>query len=123
MKIETDGKELLESKVFLAIGLGETVVTLGDDQEMLSFIFNFAEDENKKEAITWDVVDTRTLKVTLSNWNNSLGTTLVEPVAVGTYQKRRLFILFHVKKAGTSGQIREVTFSLYLGEEVQVGRD
>ena len=121
MKIRTGGKELLESATFLALGLGETVVTIGSERERLNFVFNFEEEEGKKEAIKWEAVDTKTLKITLSNWNNTLGTSLVEPVRVGTYQERQLFILFYIKKAGMEGQNREVTFSLYRGEEVHVG--
>ena len=122
MKIKTDEKELLESQTFFAIGLGETVITFGNDQEKLKFILDFVQDDkDKKISIKWDVVDSKTLKVTLPNWNNPLGTALIEPVEVGTYRKRRLFILFFIKKAGDKGQLREVTFSTYLGEEVQVG--
>ena len=76
MNIKTDGKDLLESETFVAVGLGETVVTIGAGQEMLSFVFDFVQDEDKPEgkiSIKWAVVDSKTLRVTLQNWNNSLG--------------------------------------------------
>lgn len=117
MKITIGQKELLESTSFLATGLGETVITVGE-QEPLRFILNFVEDADGKVAIKWEVVDNKTLRITLNNWSNPLGTTLGEPAEVGTYQNRRLFIMFVVCKAGDEGQNRTVTFSLYLGEKV-----
>ena len=121
MKIKTGGKELLESKTFLDLGHGETVVTIGDGPGALNFIFDFVKGE--KEAIAWKPVDKQSLKVTLTNWDNPLGTTLVNPLEVGTFKNRQLFILFYVKKAGSKGGLREVTVSLYLGEEVQGGQN
>ena len=122
MKIQTGEKELLESETFLTIGLGETVITVGDEpKEALKFIFDFVKGE--KQNIAWNAVDNKSLKLTLTNWDNPLGTTLTAPVEVGTFNNRQLFILFYVKKAGEDGQLREVTVSLYLGEEVQSGQN
>lgn len=118
MKITTGERELLESTCFLSTGLGETTITFGDQEEPLCFILNFVEDEGGKPETKWEPVDKKTLRVTLNNWNNPLGTTLVEPIEIGSYKKRRLFVLFFVCKAGAEGQIREVTLSLYLGERV-----
>ena len=115
MKITTGEKELLESTSFLTTGLGETVITVGD-QEPLRFLLNFVEDSDGKVEMNWKKVDDQTLRITLKNWNNPLGITLAEPVEVGTYQNRPLFILFFISKAGVEGQNRAVTFSLYLGE-------
>ena len=121
MKIETGDTELLRTETFLAIGLGETVITIDDGPESLRFILDFVASEENKEtpAINWETIDGKTAKVTLVNWNNPLGTTLVKPVQVGTYSKRQLSVLFFISKAGGEGEIREVTFSLYLGKEVQ----
>ena len=121
MKIKTGGKELFDSETFLAISLGETVITLGDGPEALSIIFDFVKGE--KQAITWNTVDNKSLKLTLTNWDNHLGSTLTRPVEIGTFKNRQLFLLFNVSKAGQEGDIREVTVSLYLGEEVQGGRN
>ena len=122
MKIQTGGKELLESRSFLALGLGETVIEIEDGQESLKFILNFIEVKGKKKLdLKWEVADKKTLKFTLTNWDNPLGTTLIEPLEVGIYKKRGLFVSFFVCKAGSKGQNRDVTFALYLGEKVQDG--
>ena len=95
MKIQTGGKELLDSGSFLALGLGETVIEVEDGQESLEFILNFIEVEGEKKLdVKWEVADKRTLKFTLTNWNSPLGTTLIEPLEVGTYKKRQLFVSF-----------------------------
>ena len=124
MKIKTGGMDLLESETFLAVGDGETVITIREGPDLLCFILNFVEGEGeKKMALHFEGAGKNSLKVNLINWSNPLGTTLNEPVEVGTYLKRQLFMLFNISKAGTAGQLREVTFSLYLGEEVQDGHN
>ena len=123
MKIKTGGKELFKTETFLAVGLGETEVAITDGPEALHFVFNFVETEGEKEAMSIDgeTIDGHTLRLTLTNWNNPLGTTLIEPVEIGTYSGRKLFALFFVQKAGAKGQLRLVNLSLYLGAEVQHG--
>ena len=124
MKIKTGGMDLLESETFLAVGDGETVITIREDLDLLSFILNFVEAEGeKKMTVNFEAVGKNTLKVNLTNWSTPFGTTFIEPVEVGTYHKRRLFILVNISKAGGRGHLREVTFSLYLGEEVQDGHN
>ena len=120
MKIQTGGMELIDSEAFIAVGLGETILEIGDGSDMLRLILNFVESEGeKKTTVEFNPVDGRTLNVILTNWNYSLGTTLIRPIEVGIYRKRKLFILFSINKSGEVGQIREVLISLYLGEEVQ----
>ena len=123
MEIKTGGKDLLTSETFFAIGLGETTITF-NEHETLCFIFNFIEDEDeKKRDVKASVVDNKTLKMDLTNWNSALALAVTEPVEVGTYRNRRLFIVFRVSKAAKEGQLREVTLSLYLGEKVQDGQN
>ena len=124
MKIKTGGMDLLESETFLAIADGETVIAIGEDPDWLHFVLKFVEVKGKKEAtLEYKAVEGHTLNVTLINWNSPLGITIFEPCEVGTYCKRRLFMLFNIRRAGEEGHFREVTFSLYLGEEVQDGKN
>ena len=124
MKIKTGGMDLLESETFLAVGTGETVIAIKEGPDLLRFILNFVEVEGeKKMAVNFEDVGNNTLKMNLTNWSNPLGITLSKPVEVGTYCKRRLFMLFNISTAGQAGHLREVTFSLYLGEEVQDGHN
>ena len=118
-KITTGDKELLLTETFLALSLGETVIVIDDGPKSIKFILNFVETDDAKSNMDFETVNATTLKVTLTNWNSPLGATLIEPVEVGTHEGRQLFLLFTVRKAGQKGQLREVTFSLYLGEAVQ----
>ena len=124
MKIKTGGMDLLESETFLAFGTGETVIEVKEGQECLRFILNFVEVAGEKAiSLNYEAVGDNTLKIILTNWSNSLSATLMEPVEIGTYEKRRLFMLFRISKSGQKVDSREVTFSLYLGEEVQDGKN
>ena len=81
MKIKTGGMDLLESETFLAVGDGETVITIREDLDLLSFILNFVEAEGeKKMAVNFETVGKNTLKVNLTNWSSPFGTTFIEPV-------------------------------------------
>ena len=124
MEITTQNKKLFDSQSFLALGLGETRIRLGSEPESVDFILDFKDNkEESTEKITFDPIDNKTLRIVLTNWNNPIGATLNKEVEVGTLNKRRLYILFYIKKAGTKGDLREVTFSAYLGEEIQDGEN
>ena len=49
MKIKTGGMDLLESETFLAVGAGETVITISEGPDLLRFILNFVEVEGEKK--------------------------------------------------------------------------
>ena len=123
MKLRFGDKDLLDSKTFLALDLGEAELTLGEGAEALKLILEFVEEQGKKEELTLIPIDNKALRIRLTNWNNVLGTTLVTPLEIGTFNKRKLYIMVFVQKAGSTGQVREVTFCAYLGEAVQDGQN
>ena len=83
MKIKTGGMDLLESETFLAVGDGETVITIREDLDLLSFILNFVKAEGeKKMTLDFEPVGKNTLKVNLTNWSSPFGITFTEPVEV-----------------------------------------
>ena len=120
MKITTGGLDVLDTATFLATGLGETVITIDSDpDDPLRLVLDFVDGaDGGKLGIEATTEDKGTLRITLNNWSNPLGTTLPEPALVGVHQKRQLFMLFSVHKLGDAGQIRAVTLSLYRGEKV-----
>lgn len=123
MEIQYQEKVLYESKTFLSPGDGELEITIGPDNDLIKLILEFINTDKKEQRFDFDQIDNRTLKIILSNWNNSLGTSFVEPVEIGTLFHKKLFILLLVRKIGAQGNVREITFSSYLGEEVQNGED
>ena len=121
MKITHRGRELLDSKSFLISGLGEFSIDMDGAEDTISFIVDIKKADEGKEKLEFIPIDSSTLRIILTNWNNPLGTTLTEEIEVGTYDGRRLYVLFSVKKVGDKGEIRSFIFSAYLGEEVQDG--
>ena len=123
--VRTDGKDLLDSKSFLALGLGETSISLTSETETLHFVFDFYEDEKEKEQkLEFELINDSTLRVKLTNYSNPLGTTWNQPAEIGSFNKRKLYLLPYVKKAGSLGNVREVLVCFYLGEGVrQDGQD
>lgn len=121
MKITCQEKELLESETFLSPGLGEIEISIGRENDYIKVILEFINTEEKEHNFEFVPIDNTSFKILLSNWNNSLGISFVEPVEVGTLFSRKLYILLLSRKLGSSGDIREITFSSYLGEEVQNG--
>jgi len=123
IKLRVGDKDLLDSKTFLTLSLGETELTLGEGAEAIKLILDFVEEQGKKEELTLIPVDNKTLRIRLTNWSNVLGTTVVTPVEIGVFNRRKLYFMVFVKKAGSTGQVREVTFCAYLGEAVQDGQN
>jgi hypothetical protein len=130
IKIQTGGMTLLESTTFLAVGLGETRIKITSETESLTFVLFFAERKADPLApvpqfqpeIKWEAVNPNELRIELTNWVQTFPATLLQPVRVGTFSKRQLYVLFAIAKLGSQNEIRQVTFSTYLGEEVPDGQ-
>jgi hypothetical protein len=129
MKIKYRDKDLLETQTFITFGSGETEITLEDEtDESLSLILNFVDHEDKdhegKEPdIHWEVINDHKAKLNLINFSDQLGRGLKEPIYIGSFAKRKLYVLFYTNITGAVKNCRVVTISFYLGEEVQDGQD
>jgi hypothetical protein len=123
MHISYEDLTLLETQSFLALGLGVTTIKLGEGGESLTFLLDFIKSDLKKQSIKLEVINDKTLKFILENWDSVLGSGLVEPLGVGVYIKKKLFIALHVQKTGTQSQLRLITISFYLGKEVGDGQN
>ena len=123
MKITSADKQLFESATFIALGLGESRVEISQEQELLTFIFDFKTDTAApKEKLEFKLVDENTMRIELTNWNNPLGTTINGPLDIGSFARRRLYLVFGVRKLGGAGELRQVNVNFYLGEEVRDGQ-
>ena len=123
MKVKYKDKELLESETFINFGPGETEVEFQRGSESIKLIFNLAENEKEKRSLNMTVVDTNTAKIDLINFNDPLGIGVKEPMYVGTFMHRKLYFTFFVKPTGSIQDCKVLTFSVYLGEEVQDGQN
>jgi hypothetical protein len=123
MRISYDNRTLLETLTFIVPGLGATTVILGEGAESLTFVLQFEKVSEKPEGIAFESVNNTTLKLIFTNWENVLGTGLLEPLEVGTFRNRKLYLLLFVRKIGSKADQRLVTLSFYSGEEVQGGQN
>ncbi|MDF1764061.1 MAG: hypothetical protein P1U57_11680 [Oleibacter sp.] len=115
--------ELYDSETFLAFGLGETQVEIGDENqgEVLIFTFNFISDDTQERSITWDQKSNTEVKANLINWNDVIGTTLIKPLRGGSLFNREMVLTFASRKIGSEGETREISLSVYIGKELPNG--
>ena len=123
MKVTYKEKDVFESSTFLTPGLGETIVSVGPDNDSLKLVLDFIESKEKEQKFEFHPIDNKSLKISLINWNNALGTSFSEPIEIGTLFHRKLFLMLLVRKVGGEGQTREINITTYLGEGVQDGEN
>lgn len=56
----------------------------------------FKDDENTGQSVTPSLLEGNCLQLTLTNFENSLGTGLTEPIEIGTINGKKLFFQFIV---------------------------
>ncbi len=118
LSITSGGFELLESRNFLVMAKDATKLTLGEGDEQLTIIFEFAESDSQEPVINWRTVDEKTLIGTLVNWSSHMGIVTSELVEIGTYRDKALYLALNVRAVGSKDLFREVLASFYLGEPV-----
>jgi hypothetical protein len=124
MRVSYENKTLLETITFIVPGLGTTTVVLEEGTESLTFLLQFESvAEKKSEELLLESVDKTTGKLVFTNWDNVLGTGLVQPLEMGVFQKRKLYLLPFIRKIGSKSDQKMVTLSFYSGEEVPDGQN
>jgi len=119
MKITYDNLELYESKSILIPGDSELAIELTDDESSITLAFKFIDSaENDKADVKSEMITDTKLLLTFINWSNPLGLSFPEPMRVGTLYKRQMYLLLNAKKSSPSTSVREILFSLFLGEGV-----
>jgi hypothetical protein len=83
-------------------GTGTSNVVLGGERESLTLVIQFEKDpEKKKEELELQNVNGTTAKLIFRNWENVLATGLLQPIEIGTFRRRKLFVFLFVRKIGT----------------------
>jgi hypothetical protein len=114
--------DLIASGTFITYPSDFVSLTLKSNEEPLIFIFKFENSETDKDKVKKALrqIDSNTLELTFTNYNNSVGNYTKKPWAIGTLFKRRLYIAYLI--SGISGvDYKKVEYSFYLGEEVANG--
>ena len=86
----------------------------------LSLIFEFRTDKelSPSQDIQQEIVSEKTLKLTLINFDNPIGTGVSTPIQVGTMNERKYFIAFSAFALGDSDS-RRLEYTFMLGEHVK----
>jgi hypothetical protein len=86
--------------------------------EDIILIFELIDDKNnKKTSFSTELVDKITLKFKLENFNNPLGASTAEPLLIGDYKGKKLYIHISVYAIGDNDLDKTKTFVCSLFQE------
>lgn len=124
LEIKTGDLDLFVNGTFIAPALGDTQIKIKSEIEEITFVFELATDRSGEDQIVKITIDDpQTARFKLTNWNNPLGGGLLEPLNIGTFDNRQLFVFFVIQKLGLESEARLIIFNAYLGAEVRDGQD
>jgi hypothetical protein len=107
IKIKSGTKEVIASGTVISFE-GNPI---GFEIENIKFIFEFVDEEGKAGTdVNFTSPEERTLKITLKNFKNPLGTGNQKPMAVGTFHGLRLFLSYRVYQLEGSDKTLDYTF-------------
>ncbi len=117
-KIESGSAELIASDNVISFSGNPITITFGSPDETLQIIFEFKDEEGKEDLrIEANAIDPKTLKVTLINFKNPLGSGSTKPVAIGSLDGRRLYVHYRVYSLSDTAD-KILHFNIYKAEEV-----
>jgi len=89
------------------------------DQQEISIEFRFLNtDPPGESSIDWNVEAPDRLSLTLTNWLNQYGNTLLDWIHIGTYGDRKLYLLFTHHIVGQKNPVNVLSYTLYAGEKI-----
>lgn len=88
--------------------------------EGISIRLQFVRSGDSNQSMNATINDNNELQITLTNFNNPLGTELTNPISIGTLHGRRL--LLHIKVIGMeNSNNRTLFYTWLLGEAINNG--
>lgn len=125
LTVRTGEWDVLASGSYIAPLSGDTSFIIKSEREELTFVFELKTDKNEEEQQQFHIAVENEFKARfkLVNWNNVLGGGLTEPLHIGTFDDRELYVFFVIQKLGSQGEARLIIFNAYLGAEVENGQD
>ena len=114
-EISQDNFILLDTFSMVVLSNKSIKLKIAEDMNLL-FVFN--NDKNEKEhTFTTTIIEKTILKIELINFNNPLGTATKEPILVGDYNGKNIFVHFCVYSLGDNelNQTKIFICSLYQG--------
>lgn len=118
VKIESGPAEIVASGSVIAFSGNPITITYGTTDKPLKLVFAFKDEEGREDLkVEGSVHDPVTLKLTLYNFKNPLGSGTTDPMPIGTLGGRRLYIHYRVYQL-TGSSDKMLVYSIYRGEEV-----
>jgi len=115
-KIESGPAEILDYGS--VISFAGNPITLHYKDLNITIVFEFKTDEQNRETyVDSSVVEPATLKLSLYNFDDSLGAGTNKPMKIGKYEGRRLYLQLRVYSLKGS-QDKTLQYTIYQGEEV-----
>jgi hypothetical protein len=93
MKFDVSQDNFFLLDTFSLVLIKGKAVRIQIDEETI-LIFELQDSNDKKSSISTKLVDKTTLKLNLINFNNPQGTCTVEPMLIGDYQGKKLYVHF-----------------------------
>lgn len=118
VNIQVGNYEVLESGCVTSVGEQDVLFSLSPSMNVR---LRFLAKEGMKQSVDARIEQSTKLLIELTNFNNPLGTELVEPLEIGTYKGRKL--LLHIRVIGMSDSKNRVVFyTWFLAGNINNGR-
>lgn len=104
--------ELIKSEIAYITSNNKLSISFNETM-FIEFAFNF-NDKDKSASVTTETKDDNLLVINCLNFTNSLGQGLIDPLEVGTFNQRKLYISFFVWTPDPANGKRLVNYSFYL---------
>ena len=117
IEIKVGDFDVLDSGTVTSVGSRDVLFTLSE-RVKVRLVFTII--DNKNQEMTIQINERGELEFTLQNFDNPLGTEFNEPIEIGTWQGRKLFL--HARVLGLKGtNNRVVLYTWYLGNRINNG--
>lgn len=112
VRIASAGKEVISTGTVNVFDQKDLQFTFDDMKIVMEFI-----DDKGEQKLNGEAIEEKTLKLTLHNFNNSLGVGTTKPLVIGSINSKKLYMSFVVYSL-SSDSLKTVHYTFYLGEEV-----
>lgn len=112
VNLSSGGKDVVSSGCMHTFDKSNLTLRLDD----LTFHFQFARDK-EKQRLESEPKSEKSLFFKVFNFDSPLGTGLIDPILLGKYKKRQLYLIFTVYSIGEGGQ-KLFQYTLFSGEAV-----
>ena len=121
-KITSGSKEFIASGSLNTFDQTPILLEISDNnKKFLKIQFEFKTDKDISETRTEVAINEDTMVFSLTNYDNPLGTGLVEPLQFAKYNSKLLYILFYVYSHSTN--IKTIIYSIYSCNESENGEN